>query len=166
MEHGIPASVSSCSNYTTHELFSHKTVYGTDYVFGTVPFPTRLSSPRRQDRMVYTYDDAVQSNALLIAYMSSTEHPFRYISRGCTSWSANRWRALPVTHQTLPPEVSCEAVDSQHNIKTIKFKPLSHPFLRFNISTMFQKPKNTFAKDEFKSNGYKTANNIKLFAIW
>lgn len=46
----------------------------------------------------------------------------------------------------------------------IKFNPMSEPLLRFYISTMFQKPNSSFAKDELKSKGYtktQIVTNIK-----
>tara|TARA_Y100000389_G_scaffold83976_1_gene80572 strand:- start:11944 stop:12378 length:435 start_codon:yes stop_codon:yes gene_type:complete len=40
------------------------------------------------------------------------------------------------------------------NVSIKKFKPLSEPLLRFYISSMFQKPNSTFAKNQLKSHGY------------
>jgi hypothetical protein len=41
------------------------------------------------------------------------------------------------------------------------FKPMSEPMLRFYISTMFQKPNSTFAKDQLQAHGYTKANVVK-----
>lgn len=41
------------------------------------------------------------------------------------------------------------------------FKPMSEPMLRFYISTMFQKPNSTFAKNQLQAHGYTKANVVK-----
>jgi hypothetical protein len=38
---------------------------------------------------------------------------------------------------------------------------MSEPMLRFYISTMFQKPNSTFAKDQLQAHGYTKANVVK-----
>ena len=45
--------------------------------------------------------------------------------------------------------------------KSKAFKPMSEPMLRFYISTMFQKPNSTFAKDQLHAHGYTKANVVK-----
>jgi hypothetical protein len=47
----------------------------------------------------------------------------------------------------------------QKTKKTLK--PMSDPMLRFYISTMFQKPNSTFAKDQLKAQGYTKPNVVK-----
>lgn len=49
----------------------------------------------------------------------------------------------------------------QKKTKPKAFKPMSEPMLRFYISTMFQKPNSTFAKDQLQAHGYTKATVVK-----
>ena len=53
------------------------------------------------------------------------------------------------------------SVKIQKKTKPKAFKPMSEPMLRFYISTMFQKPNSTFAKDQLQAHGYTKANVVK-----
>jgi len=71
---------------------------------------------------------------------------------------ALKTKKKPVATAATKKNVS---VKIQKKTKPKAFKPMSEPMLRFYISTMFQKPNSTFAKDQLQAHGYTKANVVK-----
>jgi len=67
---------------------------------------------------------------------------------------------VSVKIQKKPKAFKSKAFKSKA-FKSKAFKPMSEPMLRFYISTMFQKPNSTFAKDQLQAHGYTKANVVK-----
>ena len=62
---------------------------------------------------------------------------------------------------SVKPTASKPTASKPTASKPKAFKPMSEPMLRFYISTMFQKPNSTFAKDQLQAHGYTKANVVK-----